>query len=158
MSSLQSLLIKIPFYEASVDNSDNTTKEINENIYLIDESGKRVAHIFSDYDYTFINFWASWCPPCLAEMPSIEKLYKKTENRNIRFLMISSDQNFNKAIQLKERKKFTFPIYSPLASIPTVLSHTSIPYTVIVDDQGRIIYEKEGIANYNSDEIINLFN
>ncbi|MCX2744273.1 TlpA disulfide reductase family protein [Mangrovivirga sp. M17] len=158
MSSLQSLLIKIPFYEASVNNSGATSKEINENIYLLDETGNRIEHDFSDYDYTFINFWASWCPPCLAEMPSIEKLYQKTENRNIRFLMISSDQNFDKATQLKNKKNFTFSIYSPLSSIPSQLSHSSIPYTVIVDNQGNIIYEKEGIANYDSEEIINLFN
>src|SRR5699024_145364 len=48
----------------------------------------------------FINLWSSWCPPCLAEMPTIETLYNKvSDNEDIKFLLISLDQKPEKATQ-----------------------------------------------------------
>ncbi|WP_169684136.1 TlpA family protein disulfide reductase [Marinigracilibium pacificum] len=149
-------MLKIPFFEASVNEND-TNKSIKSSISVLDEANKKITHDFEDYDFTFINFWASWCPPCIAEMPSIQKLYNQTkENKNIKFLMISSDSDFSKAKNLKIKKEFTFPIYSLAFGLPEQLNHSSIPYTVIIDKSGTIIYEKEGMANYNSDKIIEL--
>jgi len=47
----------------------------------------------------FVNVWASWCPPCIAEMPTIEKLYEAVgDNSNIKFILLSMDQNREKAV------------------------------------------------------------
>ena len=51
---------------------------------LADFKGKKV----------FVNLWASWCPPCKAEIPSIEKLYSKVDKSKAAFVMLSLDNNF----------------------------------------------------------------
>ncbi|HEX4875818.1 MAG TPA: TlpA disulfide reductase family protein, partial [Chitinophagaceae bacterium] len=45
----------------------------------------------------FVNLWATWCPPCRAEIPSIESLASKTNNSKVEFVMLSLDDNFVKA-------------------------------------------------------------
>lgn len=54
-----------------------------------------------------MNIWATWCPPCKAEMPGIQTLYESVENVN--FIMLSTDENFEKAKNIK----MTMVIRSP---------------------------------------------
>ena len=57
----------------------------------------------------FLNFWATWCPPCIAEMPDINDLYAK-EN-DVEFVMISLDKDRTKARDFIKEKEFDFPVY-----------------------------------------------
>lgn len=108
-------------------------------------------------DYTgktiFINFWATWCPPCVAEMPGIHKLYTKLKNRNdIVFLMISVDDEHEKALRFVQIKGFTFPVVFPSGGVPSVLRHQSIPATFVIDPEGKLVYKNEGMASYDSEK------
>jgi thiol-disulfide isomerase/thioredoxin len=101
----------------------------------------------------FINFWATWCPPCVAEMPGIHELYKKLEYReDIVFLMISVDDEHEKAIRFVQKKGFTFPIVFPTVGIPAVLRHQSIPATFVINREGKLVYKNEGMASYDSEK------
>jgi thiol-disulfide isomerase/thioredoxin len=102
----------------------------------------------------FVNFWASWCPPCVAEMPSIENLYtySRQHHEEVIFLMINLDQEREKALRFMERKAYSMPMYFPASSFPEAFDHQSIPTTLLISPQGRVIYKKEGMANYDSDE------
>ena len=71
----------------------------------------------------FINFWATWCPPCVAEMPNIHSLYKKykkVESDSIVFLMISVDDDWQKVKDFISRKEYTFPVYRLDSHLPSV--------------------------------------
>jgi len=122
---------------------DFTLTGINgENIDFNDLKGKVI----------FVNLWATWCAPCIAEMPSIESLYADYEgNKNLAFAMISLDKNHEKAIKFMKRKGYSFPAYLPDASLlPKVYESNAIPTTYVIDKEGFIVYEKKGMSNYDS--------
>ncbi len=100
----------------------------------------------------FINMWATWCAPCVAEMPSIEDMYGNyKDNPNVVFALISFDKDPKKAEKFVGKKGYTLPIYFPNATqIPKVYESRGIPTTFVIDKEGYISYKKIGMANYNS--------
>ena len=97
----------------------------------------------------FINFWATWCPPCLAEMPSVNKLYEQYKaNSNVVFLLVDADSDFEKSQGYMDKKKYDLPVYAVASSIPEVLFKGSLPTTVVLDKAGNMVYHGEGAANY----------
>jgi len=103
----------------------------------------------------FLNFWATWCPPCQAEMPSVNKLYQQFKNDpNVVFILVDGDSDLVKAQQYMTRKKFDLPVYEVDSPIPEQLFKGSLPTTVVFDKAGRISYNEEGAANYNSKKFV----
>ena len=97
----------------------------------------------------FLNFWATWCPPCQAEMPSVNKLYEQYKNdKNVVFLFVDADGDFAKSKKFLERKKYNLPVYAIGGDIPKEIFEGSLPTTVVFDKMGRISYKGEGAANY----------
>lgn len=107
----------------------------------------------SDYrgDVVFVNVWASWCPPCVAEMPTIETLYENvSSHENIKFILLSMDEDHQKAVDFMEGKEFPMPYYFPASGLPNKFRSQYLPTTYIISKEGQIIYKKEGIADYSS--------
>ncbi len=103
----------------------------------------------------FINFWASWCPPCRAEMPSLDELYKKLQNDDrFVFLFINEDEDKSKAIKYLEKNHFTIPLYSRLGDVPNEIFSGTLPTTVVIDKDGKVVLKHEGLAGYNTDAFI----
>lgn len=103
----------------------------------------------------FINFWASWCAPCIAEMPNIQELYEDYKgNDEIMFVMIGLDREPETSHAFIERKGYTFPVYTPDYNdgIPAVYEAPSIPTTYVISRKGKIIMKKVGMANYDTDK------
>ncbi len=102
----------------------------------------------------FINFWASWCAPCIAEMPNIQDVYNDyKDNNEILFVMIGLDRDSNKSVEFIQRKGYDFPVYTPDydGGIPAVYEAPSIPTTFVLSKDGKIDMKKIGMANYDSD-------
>ncbi|SEA93207.1 TlpA family protein disulfide reductase [Pedobacter hartonius] len=107
----------------------------------------------------FLNFWATWCPPCLAEMPAVNKLYEKFGNDNdVVFILADADGNLVKSQKFMNRKKFGLPVYAIASEMPEILFQGSLPTTVVFDKQGRIAYHEAGAANYGSPKFIAFIN
>lgn len=105
----------------------------------------------------FINFWASWCPPCLAEMPSIQNLYNHYRNEpRIVFIMADADNKVNESIDFLRKRSIELPVYSMYSSIDPSLYKGTLPTTVILDKQGRVILNHSGIGRYDTDKIFEL--
>lgn len=103
----------------------------------------------------FINFWASWCPPCRAEFPSIEKLYARFRNHpDVFFLTISEDRDPAAAKQYLEKEGYTVPHYRIAGPVPESVYSGTLPTTVVLDKQGTIRLHHEGFANYASEKFI----
>ena len=106
----------------------------------------------------FVNFWASWCAPCVAEMPNIQKVYKEyKDNEDIMFVMIGLDRDPEKARKFIAKKEFTFPVFTPdyESGIPAIYESPSIPTTFVLSKDGFIDMKKVGMANYDSKKFRN---
>lgn len=106
----------------------------------------------------FLNLWATWCGPCRAEMPNIQKLYTGLKNDSIAFVMLAIDKKGDepKIKKYLDEKGFTFPIYRPAyagdSSFPEILRVPSIPTTFVISKQGNVVYKNVGTANYNTNK------
>ncbi len=103
----------------------------------------------------FLNFWATWCPPCRAEMPSISKLYSQfKDDKDIVFIFADADGDFTKSAKFMADRKYTMPVYKVESDVPEKLFAGALPTTVIFDKQGRLSFRHEGVANYADQKII----
>ncbi len=110
---------------------------------------------FKDSKNKVVNFWATWCPPCLAEMPSINQLHQQfASDEEVVFLLIDADGNFTKSQAYLDRKKYKMPIYSLASSIPKEIFNGSLPTTLVFDKKGRVAYNGVGAANYANPKFI----
>ncbi|MEO9485388.1 MAG: TlpA disulfide reductase family protein [Ekhidna sp.] len=120
------------------------------NFWLEDLKGNRIEFTEFSNEVVFMNFWATWCPPCVAEMPDIYDLYQKQKDQ-VSFVMISLDQDEAKARRFIDRKGFEFPVYFLRSSLPTTYDTHSIPTTYVLSKGGTIKVENHGMAKYNTD-------
>lgn len=98
----------------------------------------------------FLNFWATWCPPCIAEMPNIQSLYDEVQSDSIQFVMVSLDEDHQKARDYLSRKEYTFPVYFLNGRKPGTYNSTVVPTTYVISPDGDIVTERRGMANYNT--------
>lgn len=114
--------------------------------------GERTA--FSQYKgkVIFLNLWATWCGPCRAEMPTIEKLYQASDTSKIAFVILSIDRDRDKAKidSYVSSNNYTFPVFQPSGSLPEVLQVPSIPTTFIIGKDGTIASREVGTTNFNT--------
>lgn len=123
---------------------------------LISLEGERVNLADFRGKVIFLNYWATWCPPCIAEMPNIQELYEQYKNENeVAFVMVSMDEEVEKARDFLERKEFTFPVYRLAGSRPKSLQSTVLPTTIVIDKEENIVVKRRGMANYNTSEFKN---
>jgi len=141
---------------------DTSTEQVAEPAYpkapdmsLQDKSGKTVSVNALEGKVVFINFWATWCPPCIREMPSINQLKQAFKGEdNLVFLMVDVDGDIEKSTAFMEKNKYDLPVYIPMSHIPRDYLGEAIPTTVILDKNGGMIARMEGGRDYTSPEII----
>lgn len=104
-----------------------------------------------------VNLWASWCPPCKREMPSLQKLYNDVDTSKVVFVMLALDDDFNKSKKYVASKEFTFPVFYPAQNLPPLFNVESIPTTFIFNEKGEMIKSVVGSDDYDSKEYRRLF-
>lgn len=124
-------------------------------IQFKDVSGKLVDLGDLKGKVVFLNFWATWCPPCLAEMPSVNKLYEQfKEDKEVVFILVDADSDLPKAQKYMDKKAYKLPVYQVASNIPEAIFKGSLPTTLVFDKMGRVSYNEVGAANYASDKFI----
>tara|TARA_R110002020_G_scaffold153093_3_gene332238 strand:+ start:1146 stop:1706 length:561 start_codon:yes stop_codon:yes gene_type:complete len=102
-------------------------------------------------DIILLNYWATWCAPCIAEMPSLQKLYDDYADK-IKFAFITNEER-EVINEFLSKKGYDFPVYLATNTRPEKLMHKSIPTTFLIDKNGTILIKKTGAANWNSDSV-----
>lgn len=100
----------------------------------------------------FINFWATWCEPCIDELPSIETLFRHFSN-NPRFQVITIlfKDDRQKALRYMKENGYTFPVYlNPDGSAAKKFKITGVPETFIIDKHGILRYKMIGPERWDS--------
>lgn len=136
--------------------SESKQSQVPEATYqwrLTSLEGKEVQ--FSEFrgKTIFLNIWATWCPPCIAEMPDIQDLYNIFGDQAA-FLLVS-DEDPSKVKAFMERRGFNMPVYIHRGLLPEVFTTNSIPITFVIGPNGNIVIRKTGAAKWNSSSMQN---
>lgn len=151
----QSALIKAGVMDMEPETLVSPGAEFDYGFTLKDLEGNKLNMKDLKGKVIFINMWATWCGPCRAEMPSIQKLYNSVDKDKIAFVMLSLDREGEerKIADFIEKKQFTFPVFQPASPLPSQLRVNTIPTTFIISPDGRIASKKTGMANYDTEEM-----
>jgi peroxiredoxin len=118
-------------------------------------------HRLSDFRgrIVFLNLWATWCPPCRAEMPSMEALYRRLKDRDFAMLAVAEDEGGVGVVRpFVEEMKLTFPVLiDPQASLSPRYGATGYPETFIIDREGRVVSHTIGPEDWNTPEMLAYF-
>ena len=125
----------------SSDDNNVVIQDVNGNNYKIGDFKGNVI---------LINFWATWCPPCRAEMPSFQKLYNDYSEK-MTFLFVADD-NREKVQKFIAEFNYQLPVYFLRSSVTQTFSIHSIPTTFLLNKKGEILVNKKGAANWNSQD------
>ena len=106
----------------------------------------------------FVNFWATWCPPCIKEMPSIQTLHDNFKEQNVVFLMVDVDGKYDKSKAFMDRNKYTLPVYIPAGPISDKYLGNAVPTTLVFDKQGNLAQRIVGGVDYASPAFANFMN
>ena len=142
---------KISNYEVStfVNLESDVFKELNNDIEIdINDT---------EEDVIFINVWATWCGPCIAEMPHFERFITRYNNKSIKFLFVSNE-SVNTIKKFQEKNNYKLPYYKIDSLKNNFFNHKSIPTNYIIDKANKIVFKFTGSANWNNELYQNLVN
>lgn len=107
---------------------------------------------FSDYrgHVVAVNFWATWCPPCRKELPSMQMTYNALKKTGFRIIGVNVGEKWDTVASFLNNFSLTYPIVLDTdSSAMEKWNITGLPTTFIVDKQGRIIYRITGGRDWN---------
>lgn len=149
-------LMKIGLFKPTLEEPEKIDSQISDqnNISFKNDKGEIVHMNDLKGKVVFINFWATWCPPCIAEMPSIATLYERLKgNSEVVFLIVEIEGESEKANKFMAGKQLNLPVYYPNSQIPKEWLGGSIPTTLIINKHGEIATKHEGLADYSRQEV-----
>lgn len=118
--------------------------------------GKMVSLFDYKGHVVLVNIWATWCPPCIEEMPSMEALYKEFKGENFEILAISIDAMGAKAVAPFIKKyNLSFPaLLDPEGTTKISYQTTGVPESFIINKQGIIVEKIIGPRNWVAPEVV----
>lgn len=145
MSTVQRVLARTPKelapeQQKSIQTFDWVLTDLENKITNLSESRGKV---------TLINLWATWCPPCVAEMPSLQKLYDHY-GEQLDYYFVSHEDPETVARFMKS-KNYTFPVYLPVNTPPAQFHSNSLPTTYVIDKNEKIVMKEVGAHNWFSE-------
>lgn len=101
-----------------------------------------------------VNFWATWCPPCVAEMPSFQKLYNDYGTK-VDFYFVTSEK-VEKIEKFMVKNGYNLPIYFETSAPPKLMESNILPTTYLISKSGKIVIDEEGAADWYSTKMRDL--
>lgn len=137
--SAAGLAVTIPGVERMRVSPDVTATTLEgDTIRLADLRGQPVV----------LNFWASWCPPCRAEMPEFERVWQTYAERGVVMLGVNTSDQADKARTFLLEAAVSYPhLVDNNGDIARLFSATSLPTTVFIDREGRMVSRRVGALN-----------
>lgn len=122
---------------------------------LVDETGKAVTSEQFRGKIIFLHFWATWCAPCITEIPSISKLYNKySKTERIQFLFVLWRDELENAKKFFSENNVVLPlVLDPASTVTDAFGVTGVPETYIIDENGVLLNRIIGPAEWDTDKI-----
>lgn len=118
------------------------------NWILLDQNGQELDFSTLESKVVIVNFWATWCPPCLAEKPSFQELYQDYKDK-VEFLFVTNESP--EVVQkFIDKNNYTLPIYYAKSPAPAMLYSQTLPSSYVIDKEGKIVVKKFRAADWNS--------
>lgn len=157
---VQKGLIKTGIFNPSYEKIEaDATTASPYSMNLVNAKGESINLQEMEGKVVFINFWATWCPPCIAEMPSIQVLYDKfKDDEEVLILTVEIERKTEKAEAFMQKRNLTLPVYYPNSAIPKELFTGTLPTTVILDKKGNLAHTTLGMADYSKNDIVEFLN
>jgi len=105
----------------------------------------------------FLNFWATWCPPCRVEMPAMEKLWQKFKQEDFVILAVDLRERKEKINSFVKTNGYTFPVLlDSMGAVANTYGIRAIPTTYLLDPEGRIVGKALGARDWASADAFKL--
>ena len=102
-----------------------------------------------------LNFWATWCPPCRVEMPSMETLYRRFSAQGLEILAVDIGEDASSVRQFIRNAGYTFPVmFDSDNRVSSVYGIEAIPTTYIIDREGKIVGRIIGSITWDNQRVI----
>jgi peroxiredoxin len=125
---------------ASPDDAEKSVNSKAPDFSLKDAHGRSLSLSSLRGKVVLINFWATWCPPCKAEMPSMNRLYNEIRNRGFEVVAISTDNSLSTIKDFLARNRIDFPVlFDETKSVTRQYHVFSMPTTFLIDRSGMIV-------------------
>ena len=124
---------------------------------LSDPAGKKVS--LKDYrgKIVFLNFWASWCAPCRAEMPGMDRLYREFKDKGLEMLAVNVKDKRDDALRFMKELKISYPVaMDPEGEVGLLYGAWGMPTTYLIDRKGQVLARMWGPADWYSPGARNL--
>ena len=116
-------------------------------------------HKLSDYrgKPLIVNFWATWCPPCRKEMPSMERAWEKIESEGIGMVAINVGEDFDTIFGFSGEIDMSFPLLiDPTGKEPVRWPIRGLPTTYVINPKGEIVYQAIGGREWDDETLLDL--
>ena len=147
------------FAACSKEGSAPASQRLAADFTLRDLDGK--LHKLSDYrgKVVFLNFWATWCPPCREEIPSMERLNEVLGSKDFVMLAINADEEVKDLEAFVKDHPHNFTVLSDAdGKIQQLYQVFKFPETFVIDRQGRIVEHIVGARDWSSTAALKFFN
>lgn len=130
-------------YLLSILRKQDTIKNLSiaSDFNVLDINGKEISLQQLKGKYVILDFWATWCAPCMKEMPSLVKIYAQYPDDKLAFISVSLDRDTLAYTRIRQRLPTTWKYIFGVESIISAYGVTAIPEFYLIDPEGRIIFK-----------------
>jgi thiol-disulfide isomerase/thioredoxin len=154
---LQRIVLETGLFGSFDENSNEVISDDNWQLPLMDLNGQQMNLAAFKGKKIFLNFWATWCPPCNAEIPSIVSLMDACKSNETTAFILVTNESPERVKAFLEKKGLDLPVYFIRQAPSNELAYSSLPTTFVINEEGKLVHRSKGARKWNDDETLSYF-